>query len=64
MATQQSGHDIVTATAVELVGVALFGILAGISDEFGSVIVVIMWGLLLGWLLINTQALGSMVKAL
>lgn len=64
MATQQTGHDIVTTTAIELIGVALFGILAGISDDMGSVMVVIMWGILLGWLLLNTAELGNLVKGL
>lgn len=65
MATKaQPGHDIVVTTAVELVGVGLFGILAGVSDDMGTVMVVIMWGILLGWLLTHTTDLGNMVKAL
>lgn len=66
MAIQQ-GHDIVTTTAVELIGVALFGILAGVSDDMGSIVVVLMWGFLLGWLLINAnnlKGIGSAVKAI
>lgn len=53
-----------TTTAVELIGVSLLAILAGISDDMGKVIVVLMWGFLLGWLLLNTAQLGNMVKAL
>jgi hypothetical protein len=60
----QQGHDIVITTAVELLGVALFTMLAGISDDMGSIMVVIMWGIMLGWLLLHTTELGNMVKAL
>lgn len=63
-ATKQPGNDIVTTTAVELVGVAVFTMLAGISDDMGSVMVVIMWGILLGWFLLHTTEFGNMVKAL
>jgi len=63
MATQ-TGHDIVVTTAGELIGVALLAILAGISDDLGSIIVILMWGFLLGWMLLHTQQLGTMVKAL
>lgn len=60
----QPGKDIVTVTFVELVGVAVFTMLAGISDDMGSVMVVLMWGILLGWMLLHTTELGNMVKAL
>lgn len=49
-------------TAVELVGVALFGILAGINDDLGKVLVIVMWGFVLGWFLINAGQLKSMVS--
>jgi hypothetical protein len=60
----QVGNDVVSTTAVQLVGVAVFTMLAGINDDMGSVMVVIMWGILLGWLLLHTTELGNMVKAL
>lgn len=60
----QSGRDIVTTTFVELVAVALFAILAGMSDDMGKLMLVLMWGFVLGWMLLHTQQLGSMVKAL
>ena len=61
MATKQPGYDIVVTTAVELLGVGLFGILAGMSDEMGSIMIVIMWGFVIGWLLVNYAALGKLV---
>lgn len=61
---KQTGNDVVTTTAVQLIGVAVFTMLAGISDDMGSVMVVIMWGIFLGWLLLHTTELGKMVKAL
>lgn len=60
----QTGHDVVTTTAVQLIGVAVFTALAGVSDDMGSVMVVLMWGIFLGWLLLHTTELGNMVKAL
>ena len=60
----QTGRSFVVTTLVELLGVGLFTILAGISDDVGSVIVILMWGFLLGWLLLHTQQLGQMVKGL
>jgi hypothetical protein len=61
---KQPGRDILTTTAVQLLGVATFTMLAGISDDMGSVMVVLMWGFALGWLLLHTTELGTMVKAL
>lgn len=53
-----------TVTAVELLAVAAFTMLAGISDDMGAVMVVLMWGIALGWLLLHTTELQKMVKAL
>lgn len=64
MATKQAGHDLVDTTAVQLLGVGLFTILAGANDDLGDVMVVIMWGIFLGWLLIHTNQFATMVKAL
>lgn len=65
MATKtQPGRDIVTTTAVELIGVAVFTFLAGINDDMGTVVVILMWGFALGWALLHTTQLGNMVKAL
>lgn len=62
--TSQPGWDITTVTLVSLLGVALFTVMAGFSDDFGRVMVVIMWGLFLGWGLLHTDQLGNMVKSL
>jgi hypothetical protein len=60
----QQGHDVTTTTFVGLFGTAVFTMMAGISDDMGSVMVVLMWGFLLGWMLLHTDQLGTMVKAL
>lgn len=66
MATKknQPAWNITTTTLVSLLGVALFTFLAGLSDDAGHTVVIVMWGLMLGWALINADALGNMVKAL
>jgi hypothetical protein len=60
----QAGHSVVTTTAVELLGVVVFAMLAGINDDMGNVMVVLMWGFLLGWMLIHTSQLKEMVGKL
>lgn len=61
---KQPGNDIVITTAVELLGVGVFTILAGVSDDLGQVMVVIMWGILLGWFLLHTTEFAKMVGSL
>lgn len=63
-AAKQPGNDIVITTAIELLGVGVFTILAGVSDDLGQVMVVIMWGILLGWFLLHTSEFAKMVGAL
>lgn len=60
----QPGHDLLDTTAVQLIGVAVFTLLAGVSDDMGSVVVVIMWGIALGWFLLHTTDFANMVKDL
>lgn len=64
MATKQPGWDITDTTLVSLLGVALFTVMAGFSDDMGKMMVVIMWGIVLGWALLHTTDLANMVKAL
>lgn len=60
--TNQNGHSIVVTTTVELIGVAVFAVLAGMNDDLGNVMVVIMWGVVLGWLLLNVTLFSSWVS--
>jgi hypothetical protein len=60
----QPGFDIVSVTLVELVGIALFAILAGMSDDMGKIVLIIMWGIVLGWALLHVSELKTLVKAL
>jgi hypothetical protein len=62
--TEQPGHSLVTTTFVQLTGVALFAILAGMSDDMGKIMLILMWGFVLGWCLLHTSELGTMVKAI
>jgi hypothetical protein len=58
----QPGNDIVVTLTVELLGVGLLTLLAGVNKQLGSVVVIVMVGFLLGWLLINTPALQGWLK--
>jgi len=60
----QTGHDVATTTFVDLVAVVLFAILAGMSDDMGKIMLILMWGFVLGWALLHTKQLQAMVKAL
>lgn len=64
MAAQQSGHSLVDTTFIELTAIALFAILAGMSDDMGKIMLIFMWGLVLGYMLLHTSQLASIVKAL
>lgn len=59
-----SGSDIVVTTAFELIGVGLMALLAGVNDQLGSVVVLVMVGFLLGWMLVNSGTLAGWVKGL
>ena len=60
-ANVQPGADVVVTTAFELIGVGLLALLAGASDQMGTIIVVIMVGFLVGWLLLNSGTLAKWV---
>jgi hypothetical protein len=55
---------VVTTTFISLTGVALFAILAGMSDNMGKIMLIIMWGFVLGWMLLHTSELKTLVSAL
>jgi hypothetical protein len=57
----QPGYDVVVTTAFELIGVGLMALLAGASDQMGTIIVILMVGFLIGWLLLNTGTLTKWV---
>lgn len=63
-AKKQPGNDIVVTTAFELIGVSLLALLAGTSEQMGSVVVIVMSGFVLGWLLFNSQTLAGWLKNL
>lgn len=58
----QPGHSVVVTTTVELIGVAVLAFLAGTDDELGDVLVIVMWGIVLGWFLINANTFASWVS--
>lgn len=59
-----TGSDIVTTTAFELIGVGLMALLAGVNDQVGSIVVLVMVGFLLGWLLVHSGTLAGWMKGL
>lgn len=60
----QPGRDIVVSTTVELLGVGIVALIAGISDEAGSTMVVFMAGLALIWFLMHVPQLQRIVGKL
>lgn len=57
----QPGHDLVTTTFLQLTGVAVFTFLAGLNDDMGKMMVIVMWGLIIGWLLLHVTDIQNMV---
>lgn len=58
----QPGYDVVVTTAFELIGVGLLTLLAGVSNNMGSIVIIVMVGFLIGWLILNTGTLEKWVK--
>jgi hypothetical protein len=57
----QPGSDIVVTLTVELIGVGILTLLAGVNKGLGSVVIVIMVGFLFVWLLVNTTELQKWI---
>ena len=57
----QPGYDVVVTTAFELIGLGLMALLAGASDEMGTIVVIVMVGFLIGWLILNSGTLSKWV---
>lgn len=57
----QPGADIIVTLTVELIGVGLLTLLAGVNKGMGSVVVVVMVGFLFVWLLINATNLQKWI---
>jgi hypothetical protein len=51
------GYDIVVTTAFELIGIGLLALLAGVSNQVGKIVVILMVGFLIAWGLSNTGTL-------
>jgi len=58
----QPGADIVATLAVELIGVGLLTLLAGVNKHIGNIVVIVMVGFLFVWLLINVGTLQGWIK--
>ena len=58
----QPGADIVATLAVELIGVGLLTLLAGVNKQLGNIVVIVMVGFLFVWLLINVGTLQGWIK--
>lgn len=53
----QPGYDIVVTTAFELIGVGAMALLAGINDDMGNIVIIVMVGFLIGWAIANSGVL-------
>jgi hypothetical protein len=60
-ASGQPGRNVITTTTFELIGVGALAILAGMNDDLGGVIVILMWGFLIGWLFLHSASLASWI---
>jgi len=58
---QKNPTDVVVEGIVQLLGVGALALLAGVSDEVGKIIVVIMAGIMLIWLMTHTTQLKTIV---
>lgn len=54
-------HDALVSVFIQLLGVGTFALIAGISDEMGKIVVIIMAGLMLVWALTHVNLLSSLV---
>jgi hypothetical protein len=61
-AQKQPGNEAIVTATVELIGIGLLTLLAGVNRQLGTIVVIIMVGFLLGWLLINTTKLQGWLK--
>jgi hypothetical protein len=61
-AKTQPGSDIIATLAVELIGVGLLTLLAGVNKQLGNVVVIVMVGFMFVWLLINISTLQGWLK--
>lgn len=59
-----TGHDVVVTVTVELVGVALLAILAGMSDGLGKVIVALMAGFFFVFIITNVATLKGITGSI
>jgi len=60
----QPGVTLIAGIAIQLLGVGLFSLAAGISDEMGTIMVIIMVGVLFGWLLLHASQFSHLVSDL
>jgi hypothetical protein len=60
LSAPNTGHDVVVTLTVELIGVGLLAIIAGMSDGLGRIIVALMGGFLLIALITNTAVLTTL----
>lgn len=44
---------------VELIGILILAVVAGVNDDLGQLAVIFMVGIALGWTMINSQELGA-----
>lgn len=58
---QKTAPDVIIEGIVQLLGVGVLALLAGISDDVGHIIVVIMAGIMLMWMMTHTEQLKAII---
>ena len=61
-ASTPTAHSIVVQTTIELIGVGLMAIFAGINDGLGKVMLTIMVAFFVIWLIVNVAEFENIVK--
>lgn len=64
MTSANPGTQLLATVGVELFGVGVFTVIAGFSEDVGNIMVIIMVGILLGWMLLNTTELEKLAGKL
>jgi hypothetical protein len=59
MAAKAPQHDAIITVGVELLGVSLLALIAGISDDVGRIVVIFMVGVAIVWGITHTSVLTT-----
>jgi len=60
-AKAQPGAGLVASLGIQLAGIGVFALLANINEQMGTIMVIMMVGLIFGWALIHSAQLSKLV---